>query len=252
MDIGIYRDIDKIEVGKRLLQLRKSCGISRDTIALKSDIAVKTIQNWEAGKKELRLHNLARYLRAFELLGCYTSLDWILQGKNGADAAIIKSNICASMEIVEAVEIFKKTSNLFYYLDEQELVWYVNRNWLYCLNDNDHYSSDESYENDPSANNKDGESDKKGKKDESVPDIRHGTPFRKLCSSGVYRVCHEAFLQCLEGQAPSFSYHINNESDKPLTEVVMLYMPVKAAKNSKIIGVFAFLSSQNSRHISQL
>ena len=212
-------EVDKIAVGKRLFDLRKRSGMSRNTASSISSIPEITIKTWESGAKEARLDNLVKYLEAFETVGCYNAIEWVLYGGK-APPRIAQYN---TIGISSVVNVLKKTSNLFYCLGESELILYMNQSWAHYL--------DEGLSNNSHNNS-----------------IRTSaqvyTEFKDLCSRDVYETCYEHYVKCLNGQSVSFSYVLGNEFSKSRTEVTMLYEPIIKSKDNKAAGVFGFLSSK--------
>lgn len=233
---------ERIQVGIRLQELRQRAGMSREAMALESGISFATIRSWESGTKELRLYNLEKYLKAFTPIGCiiqpenctihrgdcslsptgcppkpegcHNTIDWILYG-NSPPPKLIGFNKDNTMNVSKMVELLSMTSNLFYYIDDEERVLHIKQSWLQYLNND---------------------------RDELQEPIL-GSSLRTLCSKEVYEVCHKNYLKCLSGQAVYFSYTLSGEFSQSHTEVKMLYSPVTRAKDNKVSGIFAFLSS---------
>jgi transcriptional regulator with XRE-family HTH domain len=209
---------DKSGIGSRLLQLRGYTGLSRATISEKSGVPVVTIRSWESGEIEIRVSNLERYLQAFASMGCHATIEWVLFGTGNApysradNLRYLHMQQNEAMSLGNVVEMLTLTSNLFYYLDDQERVLYLNLNWCNFLG-------------------------------QSTQEISHDTTLQTLCSNEIYEACHENYLKSLSGEKVSFSYSLSNKFSKKAAEASMLYIPTVTKKGSKIVGVLGFLSA---------
>jgi transcriptional regulator with XRE-family HTH domain len=56
--------MEKKEMGKKLQQLRKECGMSQFQLAVASGVPVSTLQGWEQGRREPLLLAAARVAKA--------------------------------------------------------------------------------------------------------------------------------------------------------------------------------------------
>jgi len=71
-------------VGQRLRRLRKLVGISRQAIEKRYNISANTIKVWEAGKTEIGIIKLAKYLEIFKEYGVFLSIDNFINSKRTA------------------------------------------------------------------------------------------------------------------------------------------------------------------------
>lgn len=69
-------------VGQRLRRLRKLVGISRQAIEKRYNISANTIKVWEAGKTEIGIIKLAKYLEIFKEYGVFLSIDNFINSKS--------------------------------------------------------------------------------------------------------------------------------------------------------------------------
>ena len=69
-------------VGQRLRRLRKLLGISRQAIEKRYNISANTIKVREAGKTEIGIIKLAKYLEIFKEYGVFLSIDNFINSKS--------------------------------------------------------------------------------------------------------------------------------------------------------------------------
>ena len=69
-------------IGQRLRRLRKLIGISRQELENKYNFSANTIKVWEAGKTEIGIIKLAKYLDIFKEYGFSLSIDSFINSQN--------------------------------------------------------------------------------------------------------------------------------------------------------------------------
>ncbi len=206
--ILVKMGISKSDIGNRLLELRRYAGLSRASISQQSGIPVVTIRSWEAGQVDIRQNNLEKYLEAFASRGCFASYPYSKMD----EVKYLQVQAHESLSIGSVIEMLTMTSNLFYYLDKDERILYLNSKWRIFL----------------------------GLEETKLPD---DATLHDLCSSEVYAACHTNYIKSLNGEKVAFSYSLSNQYSKRAPEANMLYMPVFNKKGGRAIGVLGFLSA---------
>jgi len=212
----------RIDIGKRLLQLRQYIGVSRNSLAKISDIPAITIKSWEAGISEIRPNNLKKYLSVLEQFGCYTTDEWVMHGYGQSPYPQRQySDILTqdSVNIANIISLLSKTSNLFYYLDINEYVLHIDHSLLFLLGGNI----------EPNAK------------------ISQEIKLQELCSQEIYELCHKNLTLCLERQERKFHYVIQSPYSKTSHIVDVLYHPLIKHKSNQVLGVLCFISKTMTR-----
>lgn len=75
------------EIGTRISDLRKSSGYTQEQLAEFMDVSIQMISNLERGNKAIRIDNLLKISRIFEV-----STDYILSGKQAESELADKLN----------------------------------------------------------------------------------------------------------------------------------------------------------------
>ena len=213
----------KIEIGHRLLELRKYIGMSRNSLAQLSNIPATTIKSWEYGLSEIRSHNLEKYLAELAQLGCRATVAWVMNGDGNAPYVSKGDDIhtTPSVSINHVIALLSKTSNLFYYLDTDENIAHINHKLLFLLGgDVDHTTY-----------------------------LPEKTKLQELCDKEIYSICHKNFVLCLDKQEQTFSYMVQPPYSKTFHTVDALYWPLVHDKNHQVLGVLCFVSNTQNREI---
>lgn len=217
--------MDKIAIGKRLLELREYIGLSRKSISDITHIPTVTIKAWENGYTTIKQDNLIKYLQELNKLGCGTNLEWVL-GKTHTDLNVITCptplpriiNKSYSVELNDMLEIFKTAKNCFYFLDQEEEVIYLNPNLTHLLG--------------------------KPYQPDTTPPSQ--TPFKNICSTDVYKICHERFMLCSKIKTQTFRYNVHNLYNDSIWDVDVVYHSIFKTKSTQFLGVFCLVLSQDN------
>ena len=210
------------EIASRLLNLRRSLGMSRNSLAKACNIPAVTIKSWENGTAAVRLNNLENYLKEFEQLGCSATAEWVMHGTGtvpeecSTSSSFNCNNNLGEVDASHMIELLSETSNLFYCLDNDERLLYINSDFLFLLGTS-------------------------GNLDRS---ITPGVAFKKLCSDDIYNICRKHLSLCQKGRKQRFSYTINNQYSKHQCDVDMLYWPLLKSQSSNTIGTLGFVANK--------
>ena len=222
----------KIDIGQRLADLRKYARISRQSLAEISNIPAATIRAWEDGKTEIRPHNLEKYLKELNKIGCSATVEWVMNGGTTTPDIQITPSVKSApssdklgvVDVITMIDILSDTSNLFYYLDSEERIIYINQDLLLLL----------------------------GKAPNIHQTILENVPFKDVCSEKIYNTCHEHFKFCKKGKKQRFSYDLGNPYSKNPHTVEMFCCPVIKSRNSGVLGILGFISNHKMEPINQV
>jgi len=215
--------MDKIAIGKRLLELREYIGLSRKSLSDITHIPTVTIKAWENGYTTIKRDNLVKYLEELNKLGCGTNIEWVL-GETPTHITTLPTpvpeiiNKSYAIELNDMLEIFKTAKNCFYFLNQAEEVIYLNQNLVHLLG--------------------------KPQQSDTIPSSR--ITLENICSPDVYKVCHERFMLCHKIKTQTFTYNVHNLYNTNIWSVDVVYHSIFKTKSTQFLGVFCFVLNQDN------
>jgi|GEM_PF-3265374 len=226
---------DNSGFNSRLLMLRKAAGLSRISASEKSGVPAATIRSWESGNvREINNDSLNKYIDAFASIGHRVTQKWLSHGEGRPsfiDLDIDNHHLMEPLYLVnfyDTIEILKATSNLFYCLDQNEALIYINHSLLSLLGGSALHHQPQTLIH---------QSSKHG----------HliGTGLKELCSEKIYGLCRTNYLEAMNGKIVRFSYIITSDFKKDMVEVGILYYPLVNHSTKKVERVLGFISQES-------
>ena len=218
--------MQNIAIGQRLLQLRREMRITRQSLAQITNISAHTLKSWEEGATTIRQHNLEKYLNELQKIGCFATIEWVMNGgatipliEAPQTQTIISSHKLGSTDVEAMIDILSVTSNLFYYIDSQEHIMYINADLLPLLGNTSYIA----------------------------PEMINNMPFKDICSEATYNLFREHFKLCYKGRKQKLSYNLSSPYSKTPHIVEMLCCPVTKSKSNKVMGILGFVSNTTAK-----